>query len=272
MPAPLPIYNNQTPVNLTDEDLEKALKLLTQIQQNLEFFAVRLQDRPKMQDIHTHMGLLESYTKELSPLVQYDTVLTEEMERRYKEVREANKTIHELERKLGEGVTAEGVSSKLREYDDVIRLWYGAHGFQYASLKEQSPYNMTYDFNYELQYNQDEGCSSRKEWAPQFKEAFGLIAHENDPTASEYDIYYDTYHAELLDTTKNKELIMKLIADNFPNSIVRGFTSRQNDFGSYSMRFTVSIMYTDIEALVKRIIPAESNDATESKTTDTPTA
>lgn len=251
----LTCYNNRTPLNLNDKDLAKADKLLIKINESLEFFRIRLRDKPNKTDVHTHIGLFEAYLTDLAKLVDYESVLTEEREQRYKELREANTEIHRLNRLLGNGTSPDSVSSKLRLYDDVIRLWYGAHGFQYASLKEYTAFGITYDFNYELQYEADEGCSSRKEWGSIFQNAFDIIATKNSP----FNIYHDTYHAELLDTDKNKQLIEELLFNNFPNYNIHSYQSRKNDFGSYSLRFVVNIPYQDIENLLRRIVPDYDN-------------
>lgn len=251
MPPKLEIYNNNEPLDIHPIDLAKADSILRKIGESTSFFRVRLQEQPKMTDVHTHMGLLESYLTDLIPLVKYDSVLEEEREKRYAEIKAANTEIHRLEKLVGNGISPEGVSSKLREYDDGIRLWYGAHGFQYASLKQYTPYGIIYEFNDDLQYDPDNGCSSRKEWEKYFFEKFSILATKE----SAYDIYYDSYHGELLDTDNNKELIHKLLKENFPNHSIHEFHSRKNDFGSFSLRFTVNIPYVDIDNMLKTIVP-----------------
>lgn len=152
---------------------------------------------------------------------------------------------------LGNGISPEGISAKLRDYDNAIRNWYGAHGFQYASLKEYTAYGIIYEFNDELQYEPDNGCSNRKEWTETFTKAYELIAKDN----TIFDIYRDTYHAELLDTDKNKKLITDLITKSFPEAQIREFRSRMNDFNSYSLRFTVYLPYSDIHNMITSVIP-----------------
>lgn len=246
----LPVYNNQTKLNLSDTDLAQAEHILKDMMHSLQFFYQRLHETPKMTDVHTHMGLFESQFKELSPLVKYNSVLAEERERRYKDIREMNKTIHKLEAALGEKITPEGITARLHDYDDAFRCFYGACGFHYASNKE---YNMTaiqYEISSELEYEQTDGLSSRKEdWTPYFKKQFDLITKED----TAYDIYHDTYHAELLDTDNNRKRIQELFEHTFPNCRFWEFKSRPNDFGSMSLRFTVTVHYTDLDNLIKNI-------------------
>lgn len=253
MSQKLEVYNNNTPLNITTVDLEEAEKLLTQIEQSLSFFRVRLKDRPTMIDVHTHMGLFEHYLTDLTKLVKYDSVLQEEKEKRYAEIREKNLEIYQLHQKLGKDISPEGISAKLRDYDNVVRLWYGALGFHYASLKQYTPYGILYDFTHQLQYDQDDGCSSRKEWTDYFQKKFHLITEDN----TTYDMYHDTYHAELLDTDKNRKAIQALLTENFPEYQIHEFRSRRNDFGSFSLEFHVNISYTDIENMMQRIVPKD---------------
>lgn len=245
------VYNNRKPLNLNASDIRKANNLLKNAIDSLQFFYVRLNDNPTMTDVHTHMGLFEHYHTELSDIVNYDSVLKEEQEKRHIALRKANMEIHRLNQLLGNGISPEGISTKLKDYDNAIRNWYGAHGFQYARLKEYTAYGIIYEFNDELQYEPDNGCSSRKEWTETFTKAYELIAKDN----TVFDIYRDTYHAELLDTDKNKKLITDLITKSFPEAQIREFRSRMNDFDSYSLRFTVYLPYSDIHNMITSVIP-----------------
>lgn len=245
LPNNLPVYNNCDLLKLTDEELAHAQKIINQIVSSMSFFRQRLGKSPAMDDVHTHMGLFESYFSELAPIVGYDSVLAAEHEHRFAEIREKNAEIHRLTQMLGQGISPEGISAKLREYDDVIRCFYGALGFRYASLEEITAWGPVYRFTPELEYDQDDGNTSKKEWVKQFQSAFSLITVDN----TEWDICCDTCHAELLDTDANKYRIMDLLADSFPNHQLREFRSRHNDFGTYSLEFTVYLAFRDIEDL-----------------------
>ena len=245
----LPIYNNNNPLNVSKDEITQAKKIISDMIGNLSFFAQRLEEKPNMNDVHTHMGLLESYYEELSKLVDYNSVLTEELDNRYVELRNANREIFRLKELLGKEVTAAGVSSKLREYDNIVRCFYGALGFRYASLEKYTSFGMLWEFHPELQYSPDDGSSGKKELASLFQDHFAIITDEN----TDWDIYRDTYHAELLDTDQNKARVLNMTKIYFPNSCISEFKSRRNDFGSYSLKFVANISYEDIETLVQLI-------------------
>lgn len=236
------INNDSLPI--TEEQLKKADELLKKLIGSLQFFREELHHDPRMRDTKTHMGLFESYFRELSPLVSYDTVLEQEALQRFGETRKLHAEVDRLKSLLGKGVTAEGVSAKLQMYDKVVSAWYGALGFQYASLERTTPYAMTFEFTPELQYEPDDGCSGKKELAAKFAAMFPLMADNPD-----FEVYRDKYHAELLDTDTNRAGIRELFKETFPGHIISEFRSYRNDYGSYSLRFTVVLPFEDIEAL-----------------------
>lgn len=241
----LTVYNNNTRIEISEEDLKKAKQLISQIIDSFSFFRKRLDDGAAMNDVHTHMGLFESYFGELSGLVDYDSVLIEEANERYKEIRKANEKIRELESQMGQEVSASGIKAKLREYDNIVRCFYGALGIRYVSLEQYTQFGVIYKFTPELEYKPDDGSSGEKELSKLFIQRFSLITSED----TEWDIYRDSYHAELLDTDANRKRITDFMDAIFPDNIIYQFSSRRNDFGSYSLYFTVMLTYEDIEKL-----------------------
>ena len=246
----LPVYNNCTPLNLTAENLLSARKTIRHIIDNLSFLDIRLQQTPNFTNVHTHIGLLENDFAEITKLLRYDTVLAEEHEQRNQELCEAHRRIRELEEQLGQDVSADGVSAKLREFDNIIRCVYGAMGFLNVRLEQHTPYGISYTFLPQVEYGADDGYSGNKKLAAQLQTFLPLIAADH----SEFDLKRDDYHAELLDTDKNKQLIQTLFTRIFPNIIFRSFQSRKNDCGSFSLGFTVHLSYSDIEKSPKRIV------------------
>lgn len=247
----LPVYDNHTKLNLTDDNHKKALDLLGKIAGASSFFRQILTEKAnmaEMTDSNTYMGLIESYFSELSPLVKYDSVLAEERQNRYTEIKSLRQEISDLESKLGETVTPEGLTAALRRYQDTVRCFYGALGFQYARLDECTAWSVVYTFTSELQYEPDDGTSGMKELSAKFIKQFGLLASPD----TVFDIYRDKYHAELLDTDNNKRQIQTLFTDVFPNIQFHKFESRRNDYNSFSLRFTVALSYQDIQNLYDR--------------------
>lgn len=135
-------------------------------------------------------------------------------------------------------------------YDNVIRCFCGALGFWDTSLERYTACSILYEFAPDLKYHSDDGNSGKWILAEKLAGIFPLIA--SDDTA--WDILRDTYHAQLLPTDGNKEKILALFKKAFPDATVQGFSSGANDYGSYSMSFSVEIPFTDIEALYRRVM------------------
>lgn len=233
-------------------DVLHAKKLIQYIIYTFQDFAERLDNEPTKTVCRTCMVLIESYFMELSKIVQYDSTLKEKNKELRVRIKELNKENQRLTQLIGSGITSDGVSSKLSVYDDIVRLWYGALGMQYASLEKYTDYGIVYDFSHLLHYVAVDGCSGRKQWLDIFKAAFPIVIADQTDT---YDIYRDTYQAELLDTDKNRRAIEELFKEYFPSYKIYGFHSRRNDYDSYSLQFEIMLTYNDIDALAKRIVP-----------------
>lgn len=242
----LPNYNNKTPVTLKSKELTQCNTCIDKLIDSLSFFKVRLNDRPNRTDVHTHMNLFESYFKELASLTDYQSIMTEDLNTRNQALRNANMEIQRLNDLLSETISPEAVSAALRKYDNIIRLFYGAIGFHYASLKEYTSYGIIYEFSDEMELQPDDGHSIMKHLSEQFQKELPFIV----TTDSDYDIYFDTYHAEMLDTNNNRKKLTTLFTTYFPNCLITEFRSRRNDYESFSLRFTIRIPYRDIENLL----------------------
>lgn len=131
----LPVYNNPKPIPSTQEQIKEARKLVTEMIDNLDFLRTRLSDRPTYNDIHTQLGLLEYQLTDLEKLTDYTSVLIEEKTSRNKQLREANQTIHTLEQKLGTGITPQGISIKLQEYESLLHTFAKALGIDYLRIE-----------------------------------------------------------------------------------------------------------------------------------------
>lgn len=80
----LEIYNNRTPLDLSDENKAKIQRIIKKTIDSLAFMSQRISDGADMNDVHTHMSLLEYSVQDLTPLTHYDSVVAEEVERRHK--------------------------------------------------------------------------------------------------------------------------------------------------------------------------------------------
>lgn len=242
------VYDNKEKLDLTSENKRKANELITKINDNLSFFKETL-DGATRNSVHTHLGLFESYFKELSDLLEYDSVIAEEMELRYSEIRKANRDIRRLEEKLGSGITVEGVTSKLKEYENILRCLYGTLGFEYVNICNMYVWGFIAEFNHDI-VEQHDGYAGNKEWVDYFTKC---IPHLTDPKYK-LDLLKEKYHNELLDTDNNRDNILSIMREYLPDFYINEFTSRHNDSGSFSLKFKARITFKDLDELLKRIV------------------
>lgn len=221
----LHIYNNKTPVNLSDKDRDAVQNCLQKMHEVLSYANMLFKDKEKTivrNDVATILGLHSSYHKELANLLQYQDVLAEEEELKRQEIREANMKIQALQRELGGKQSSEGITAGLRQLDAAFRSWYKKEGFSYAADSHFSAYCLI----------------------TQLTEA--LICDKPGWDTS----LQDKTHWMLLDTDHNRECLTTLLQHNFPNIRICSFESRRNIYNKqkeeYLLRTTVSIPFADL--------------------------
>lgn len=239
----LDVYNNRTQLSLSADDIKKAQKIIKDTVFSISFLSQRLTDGADMNDVHTHMSLLEHSIRDLSPLLHYDSVLAEEAEKRYAEIRTLNQKVRELENQRGREVTAEAVSAALRGYENDFSAWYEAHGFRYANTS-YTAYGLRADFSSELNHTRRDSLTTSKELFKVLEASVPFITESHD-----WDIYRDHYHSEVLDTDRNRKNFVELFKNSFPDARILSFSSRVNDFDSFSLRCEVNVPYTDIQRM-----------------------
>ena len=134
-------------------------------------------------------------------------------------------------------------------YNEIVQSYYSTLGFQFASLDEYLENGMIYVFHGDLG-NPGEGFPRcRRDWVQDFRENFSPIEAEGT-----WDIVRDAFHGELLDTKENRERFQSMILKAFPHAEVLEYNSKENAFGSDSMRYKVFIPYTDAEKLLADVL------------------
>ena len=87
-------------------------------------------------DKSTFLSLSESYIKELGGLLDYEGVLAQEAEERYKKIRELNIENRALRKQLGTKVTNEDLRERLKNISADFHAWWNIYGF--GHLRELS--------------------------------------------------------------------------------------------------------------------------------------
>ncbi|OHX41684.1 hypothetical protein [Cytobacillus oceanisediminis] len=98
-------------------------------------------------------SLIENYFSEVAKVLNYESHLLAEKEKRYEDIRKANIRIRELEEKLGSGKPVEGLKEQLQHLADKVRDWWDKEGFHHVSeMKYHSSGVMSMDFCFMLDH------------------------------------------------------------------------------------------------------------------------
>lgn len=220
---------NNRKLELTEERLEKCNAVIGKMISSLSFFKQRLNDRPGKSDVATHMGLFESYFKELSEYVDYDSVLAGDLEKRNELVRVVSKENQELRKALEtKQISAYAIEQELRKYQKTMRKWGYDTGFNYV-LTEPNLTGMYCKLSNEVD------SDSR------------IISIQNG-----YDLAVDGSDSEILNTDNNRKKMSSFLKKEFPNSEIHAFKSYKGNCWEYTLETEVNIPYADIENLYRR--------------------
>lgn len=239
---------DETKVSLSVEERKKATSLIAQMMSSLDCLRNYVTEGNLINDnVATHLGLDESYHRELSSILGYDSILAKENAARYVEIKKANCRIRELENQLGVTVSADAVCGALQLYHDIFRAWYSNEGFRYASI-ETTQWGINATFSSEIHRTNECEYPSNPIYVKLWSSHKGMEQKITDG----WNIFKAQFHGELLDTDNNKVRFQQLIMKDFPNARISGFGSRRNDYGTFSMRPEVNIPYGDISELYTR--------------------
>lgn len=241
----LPTFNDRTVVELTDENKKAIIAKLNEAISNLACFRDFLKMGPiNKTSVWTLLGLNEHFHADLSGMLNYESILAAEEAKRHIEIRDANIKIHQLEQERGKDVTPDAVYGALKLYETIFNAWYNNEGFRFADTKF-SYSGLRAEFSAEMEMNDE--CSYPND--PVYAALWAKDAGTKQKMDSGWDIIYEPYHAELLDTDNNKERFTEMITKAFPGACINGFSCRRNDFKSFSLRPDIFIPYSDIRKL-----------------------
>lgn len=131
----IPVYDNQKPLRLSKKNKERAAEIIDQTIQSLNFLKQRIYDSAARTDSHTHMLLLSNALRDLSPLLQYDDIQTEELENQSREIQALNHQIHILEEERGKCATPDALTTALQRYANQLYTRCHTLDLHYAEIK-----------------------------------------------------------------------------------------------------------------------------------------
>lgn len=267
-PGPLSDAAQDVPVPLSKEAHSKCLKTVESLYSQTAYLHERLkQNNLRKSDIQTLLSLFRYGFNDLNEALAGGQFLDDALEQAKADLRAANSRIRKLEAETGQNLSGTQVRSGIMHMSGVINAWYELCGFRYAA-ETINHMGLSLEFSYETDsLTKQAAIRERLESIEQGDRAFArkavhFINYLFDED-SEFDLYRDTYHNELLDTDKNRNLIQKLITGAFPNARVTGYDIRR-DRSQYLLRPRVYIDFDDIYNLCRLIDNASYNIAARS--------
>ena len=184
-------------------------------------------------------SLIESYFSEVAKVLNYESHLLEEKEKRHAEIRKANQKIRELEEKLGFSREVDGLKEQLEYLRDKVSKWWDTEGFNYVSEVRFTPYGgLRLEFCFILEhfgmYSRTPVSDERnqKEHIQHLKD-MGFEFADFEKSRSE--------KLDLIDNPNNRSLLTKMLKERFPSLRIHEWVNRE----SYSKSDIFVIRHVD---------------------------
>ncbi|PLS18874.1 hypothetical protein CVD28_00290 [Bacillus sp. M6-12] len=211
-------------ISFTDDQKEVCIKTLKDT-----YFAVKqLHDLISVDKLNESMRetipqLVEYHMAEISKIIGFDSASAKKVEEKHAEIRKANETIRELEKKIASNNPIEGLKEQLEHYASLFQRWWRADGFGYVKEMRFTQYGR-FEAELGISFHRSSIFSkkpaserqSKKEWLESLKEQ-GYKIYENERGGDK----------ELIDCPENKELLINLIEQRFPSAFIEGWRNQR---------------------------------------------
>lgn len=240
--------NNTDKVNL-DKDKQE---LLSTSLRKLAQAASHVNDLLKKDTLTSEFSknltfLMESHFSEIAEILDYDSHVAKEQEKRYLEIREANKTIQELQAKLGSEKSVDGLAEQLKHLYSVVREWWTTEGFNHISEEKFSPYGgLHLQFHFMLDSPRTFSKTPSSDRSASYNHKQHLIELGFEFAETEDDQVYKNH---LIDNEKNRNLLINMLKTRFPSLEVHSIKNLSSrDTGQFLIWHVEASIYdlTDI--------------------------
>lgn len=190
---------------------------------------------------NTLLALIESYFSEAAKVLNYESHLLVEEEKRYEEIRKANQTIHKLEDKLGSSKSIDGLAEQLRHLYEKVSVWWETEGFNHISEEKFTPYGgLHLQFCFMLDSSRIFSKTPVSDKEKHYDHMQDLRDRGFEFADKEKDRIYQKH---LVDNEKNRKLLTSMLQERFPSLKVHRFDNR-------SSRHTNDFLIWHIEAAI----------------------
>lgn len=160
-------------------------------------------------------SLIESHFSEIAKVVDYESHLLAEKEKRHEAIRNANMRIRELEEKLGSNKPVDGIKEQLHHLWKTVQSWWNTEGFHHVSEECFYPYGgLKVEFHFMLDHYRSysktpETDKRNKNEHIQFLRDKGFEFADFERDRSE--------KLHLIDNPHNRKLLTSMLRGRFPS-------------------------------------------------------
>jgi hypothetical protein len=198
-------------VVLNEDDKAVSMKELS----DLFFAAKQMHDWIKEDALTEEMkdtlfSLIESHTAHAAKTLGYDSNAAREIDKRFTDIRKANQTIHELEKKLADNSPVSGLKELLYAMHSALYKWWGLQGFNLVTDDEFGGYGYKGRFCLSLHHI---SFMSRKPVTDKLEKKNRL----EQMIEEGYELVEEDKEYTLLDTPVNRAKITAIVKSKFPS-------------------------------------------------------
>ena len=179
----------------------------------------------------TYLSLLESYNADLFEIMEYEKDIKQKIKDRSKKLYNANMTIMELEKQLGQKVSFNDIVYGFEAFMGEIKEWWKGEGF--TAFK---PFYMSSDKTVEVKLP----LTLHREYQHLFRsnsEAENKkLKQKDEDKFKELNHKYDFSGKDVVDNDKNREKLLSLILDRFPDAMLKNYKTATDVKGNRYIR------------------------------------
>lgn len=173
-------------------------------------------------------SLIESYFSEAAKVLNYESHLLAEKEKRYEEIRNANQTIHELKEKLGSRKPVNGLQEQLKYLSGKVKDWWLQKGFNHVSEEKFLPYG-GYSAQFCFMLDSRYFRSTSQTPVSDQKSTEEHVQHLRNMGFEFADLAKDrSEKLHLIDNLNNRTLLLQMLKGRFPSLEVHGFDNKSS--------------------------------------------
>lgn len=179
----------------------------------------------------TYLSLLENYNADLFEIMEYEKDIKQKIKDRSKKLYNANMTIRDLEKQLGQKVSFNDIVYGFEAYGNEIKEWWKGEGFTAfksfhmssdKTVEVKLPLTLHREYQHLFRSNSE---AENKKLKQQDEDNFKELSHK-----------YDFSGKDVVDNDKNREKLLSLILNKFPDAMLKNYKTATDVKGNRYIR------------------------------------